>query len=280
MVQGLLEGLLAEPSTFVPQFFSQTATLTDDTARRSYVSGRPLDTAANKVKAKIPGLRSDLEPVVDVLGRDVPSNNSLWNVFLNPANTSAARPTEAANEMYRLYKATGDLRVIPPKAPNAITYTSGGETVKKTLTAQEKTEFQRITGQIAQNEVERLTGNQYYEGLTEEEKADLVADIYSYASAVAKSELSDYPLSTQNEKRRIVESTGLSVGDYLLFNLRKDADGNGNVSQQEMRKALEESDFTEGQKAVLWELQNSAWKLNPYRSQDDYVEKILRGALE
>lgn len=280
MVQGLLEGLLAEPSTFVPQFFSQTATLTDDTARRSYVSGRPLDTAANKVKAKIPGLRSDLEPVVDVLGRDVPSNNSLWNVFLNPANTSAARPTEAANEMYRLYKATGDLRVIPPKAPNAITYTSGGETVKKTLTAQEKTEFQRITGQIAQNEVERLTGNQYYEGLTEEEKADLVSDIYSYASAVAKSELSDYPLSTQNEKRRIVESTGLSVGDYLLFNLRKDADGNGNVSQQEMRKALEESDFTEGQKAVLWELQNSAWKLNPYRSQDDYVEKILRGALE
>ena len=279
MVQGILNGLLSEPSAFVPQFFSQIAMLTDDTVRRSYVSGQPLDTAVNKVKAKIPGLRSELEPVMDVLGRDVPSNNSLHDVFLNPANTSTARPTEAANEMYRLYNATGDIRVIPPKAPNTITYTSDGDTVKKTLTAQEKTEYQRITGEIAQSEMDKLIGNSYYRSLTDEERADLMADIYSYANAIAKSELSDYTLSAQNEKQKIVASTGLSIGDYLMFNMRKDADGNDSVTQDEMRQALDESGFTEGQKAVLWKLQNKAWKFNPYRRQYDYVEEILKGAL-
>ena len=279
MVQNFLNGILAEPAVFVPQLSSQVARLTDDTARRSYVSGRPLDTAVNRVKAKIPGLRSTLEPVVDVLGREVPASSSPFDVFLNPANTSAARPTAAAEEMYRLYSATGDTRVIPPKAPGAITYTSGGETVKKTLTAEEKTEYQRITGQIAQNEVERLTESRDYAALTDEEKADLLADIYSYAGAVAKSELSDYALSAQNEKRQLAAAAGISLADYLLLDLRKDADGNGSVSQQEMRAALEESDFTEGQKAVLWKLQNKSWKFSPYRSQDDTVDEILKGAL-
>lgn len=264
LVQGLIDGVFSEPSVFVPQIISQTSQLFDDTARRSYVSGRPLDTAQNKVLSKTP-LRTQLEPVVDVLGREVATNNSVWNVYFNPANTYGADSTLAADEMYRVYQATGDNRAIPPKAPNSISITVDGEKQNISLTAEQKTIYQKTTGSIASNEVERLLSKSQYRKLSEADKVDLLADIYAYANAVAKSEVSDYTLTGRNAKINDAEKGGVSVADYLLLSIFKDEDGNGSVSQDEMKNVLNQTELTDSQKATLWELQNKSWKNNPYR---------------
>lgn len=264
LVQGLLDGIFSEPSVFVPQIISQTSQLFDDTARRSYVSGRPLETAQNKVLSKTPW-RTQLEPVVDVLGREVATNNSVWNVYFNPANTYGADSTLAADEMYRVYQATGDNRAIPPKAPNSISITVDGEKQNISLTAEQKTIYQKTTGSIASNEVERLLSKSQYRKLSEADKVDLLADIYAYANAVAKSEVSDYTLTGRNAKINDAEKGGVSVADYLLLSIFKDEDGNGSVSQDEMKNVLNQTELTDSQKATLWELQNKSWKNNPYR---------------
>lgn len=264
LVQGLIDGVFSEPSVFVPQIISQTSQLFDDTARRSYVSGRPLETAQNKVLSKTPW-RTQLEPVVDVLGREVATNNSVWNVYFNPANTYGADSTLAADEMYRVYQATGDNRAIPPKAPNSISITVDGEKQNISLTAEQKTIYQKTTGSIASNEVERLLSKSQYRKLSEADKVDLLADIYAYANAVAKSEVSDYTLTGRNAKINDAEKGGVSVADYLLLSIFKDEDGNGSVSQDEMKNVLNQTELTDSQKATLWELQNKSWKNNPYK---------------
>lgn len=280
LVQGLLDGILAEPSVFVPQIVSQTSQLFDDTARRSYVSGRPLETAENKILARTPW-RTQLEPVVDTLGREVAGNNNVWDAYFNPANTYTANPTPAAEEMYRVYQKTGDKRVIPPKAPNSISVSVDGGQQTVSLTAEQKTAYQKTTGSIASREVSHLLRSSQYRKLSETEKADVLADIYTYANAVAKSEVSEYALTGANAKIAQAENAGISVADYLIFSLSKDADGNGTVSQKEMRRALDASDFTTGQKSVLWQLQNAGWKTNPYNSAylETDIDKLLKGAL-
>lgn len=280
LVQGLLDGILAEPSVFVPQIVSQTSQLLDDTARRSYVSGRPLETAENKILARTPW-RTQLEPVVDTLGREVAGNNNVWDAYFNPATTYTANPTPAAEEMYRVYQETGDKRVIPPKAPNSISVSVDGEQQTVSLTAQQKTAYQKTTGSIASREVNRLLQSSQYRQLSETDKAGVLADIYAYANAVAKSEVSEYTLTGSNAKIAQAEDAGISVADYLILSLSKDADGNGTVSQKEMRQALDASDFTTEQKSVLWQLQNAGWKTNPYGSayQETDIDRLLRGAL-
>ena len=280
LVQGLLDGILAEPSVFVPQIVSQTSQLLDDTARRSYVSGRPLETAENKILARTPW-RTQLEPVVDTLGREVAGNNNVWDAYFNPATTYTANPTPAAEEMYRVYQETGDKRVIPPKAPNSISVSVDGEQQTVSLTAQQKTAYQKTTGSIASREVNHLLQSSQYRQLSETDKADVLADIYAYANAVAKSEVSEYTLTGSNAKIARAEDAGISVADYLILSLSKDADGNGTVSQKEMRQALDATDFTTEQKSVLWQLQNAGWKTNPYGSayQETDIDRLLRGAL-
>lgn len=280
LVQGLLDGILAEPSVFVPQIVSQTSQLFDDTARRSYVSGRPLETAENKILARTPW-RTQLEPVVDTLGREVAGNNNVWDAYFNPATTYTANPIPAAEEMYRVYQETGDKRVIPPKAPNSISVSVDGEQQTVSLTAQQKTAYQKTTGSIASREVNHLLQSSQYRQLSETDKADVLADIYAYANAVAKSEVSEYTLTGSNAKIAQAEDAGISVADYLILSLSKDADGNGTVSQKEMRQALDATDFTTEQKSVLWQLQNAGWKTNPYGTayQETDIDRLLRGAL-
>ena len=74
IIDGIIESLLDEPSVYVPQVISQTANLTDKYRRTTYEYDKPFETALNKLKVKIPGLRQTLDKQVDVLGRDITDN--------------------------------------------------------------------------------------------------------------------------------------------------------------------------------------------------------------
>jgi osmotically-inducible protein OsmY len=184
-LDGFMEAMFDEPSVFVPQIISQLASATDDTRRTTFDNSSKLKTALNSVLYKIPGLRQTLTEDVDVFGRTVPnSQGNFWDAFMNPANTYTDTSDEVTNHVYALYKNLGDAKMIPSKAPYSIEV--GGK--KYPLTAEERAEYQMVMGTVAHKLIEYLIANDLYNSYTDEEKANVIKAVYSYADKVAKSQ--------------------------------------------------------------------------------------------
>ena len=254
VVSGGVETLLGEPSKFVSSLLGQFAQLGDDTRRRTYVNGDYLQTVKNEVKSKIPVLRNSLEPVVDVLGRDVINDNSLFNTFINPANYYADNADDVANEIYSLYNITGDKSLIPPQAPYSVSYKGNDYR----LTQEDITNYQRTTGKIIYDGVENLMNNPAYINMSDEDKAEVYKDIYGYAQEMAKKDvIPGYEVSNTSAEAKKAKSSGLTEADYYLykyyFNIK---DENGNkMSNEEKREQLESNPYlTVKQKNTLDDL--------------------------
>ena len=229
LINALIETGFNEASKFTPQFLSQIAQLQDDTARTSYVYNDIPKTALNKVKAKIPGLRQTLEPSVDVLGREVKTDNSVGNVMFNPANTAFARSTKGAEEMYRVYQATGDKAAIAQVAPYY--FNVGSE--KIVLTPVQRTQYQKTIGKIASDGVENLLENKAYKALPDTDKAEILKELYSYGNAIAKEEVSrSYLLPGATKK---IKESGMAPEEYILLKYISNSNG---TKKDEMYKAL------------------------------------------
>ena len=235
LINALIEVGLNEPSKFTPQFLGQIAQIQDDTARTSYVYNDIPKTAANKVKAKIPGLRQTLEPSVDVLGREVKTNNSVGNVMLNPANTAFARTTKGAEEMYRVYQSTGDKASIAQVAPY---YFNIGDK-KVVLTPKQRTQYQKTIGSIASNGVENLLNNEAYNKLPDTDKAEVLKELYSYGNAIAKEEASTSYLLPKSMSK--IKNSGMEPEEYILMKYISGLEG---LKKDEMLSSLTSAGYT------------------------------------
>lgn len=238
VVDGIVNSLMSSTTQFIPTALGQIAQIADPYARASYESNNVLGTTGNKLKAKIPGMRNDLAPVVDVMGNDVLSNggnNSAFNVLLNPSNTYSERTTEAALEIYRVYQETGVLSVVPRVAPYSLEY---GETYK--FTSHERAQYQRVAGQTNTEIVNQLLSSKSYAALSDDQRAAVLTDATQYANAIAKEDFLsskgvtyDFGSLSWVVKARDAENVGLSAGDYMIARSAsrgiegiKDADGN------------------------------------------------------
>ena len=179
----LWDGILSEPSVFVPQILSQTASAMDEYSRDTYENDN-LQTALNKVKVKIPGLRETLPKSVDTLGNEMENQRyGILNSFFNPANVYPENSGAVADEVYGLYKSTGDATVIPRKAPYNLTVKG----VKHTFGTEERAEFQKVVGATSNDIIENLLNERDYEDLLDSQKIELITTVYNYATAKAKS---------------------------------------------------------------------------------------------
>lgn len=238
LINALIETGFNEGAKFTPQFMSQIAQIQDDTARTSYVYNNIPKTALNKVKAKIPGLRQTLEPSVDVLGREVKTDNSVGNVMFNPANTAFARSTKGAEEMYRVYQATGDKATIAQVAPY---YFNVGND-KIVLTPKQRTQYQKTTGKIASDGVENLLNNKAYKKLEDTDKAEILKELYSYGNAIAKEEASTSYLLPSAMKK--IKESDLSPEEYILLKYISNSSGS---KKDEMYNALIQTGYSKKQ---------------------------------
>ncbi len=192
-IDGFFEAILNDPSVLVPQFVSQIANVTDDYRRVTYEAGKPFETALNKVKIKIPGLRQTLDKQVDVLGRDVPNpQNNIFNAFFNPGNTYTDTSNAVTDEVYALLKRTGELSVIPRKAPYSITKAG----ITRQLTAEQTNDYQRMSGNISAELLEVIFDSSDYKELDDAQKVDIVTKVYDYAAKYAKAQLDIYDYET------------------------------------------------------------------------------------
>ena len=209
------EQLLDLPARAIPTFMKQIADMVDGTQRTSFEYGKPLESAINSVKSKIPFLSKTLAPSVDSMGREIRKyggNNNIFNVFLNPANVSTENISESAGEIYRLYQETGDATIMPRVAPYYIN--KDGE--KITMDSSQRAEYQKISGNIIEENVENLLDNSDYKKLSDEDKSSIIKSIVDYSYNKAKKEVLGLEMSSTYNKVNKYTEQGGNVSDYYL----------------------------------------------------------------
>lgn len=215
VVSGIINEILELPARAVPTFSKQIADLVDGTQRTSFEYGKPIQSAVNSIKSKIPFVSKTLNPAVDTMGREIQKyggKNNIFNVFLNPANVSTENISESAEEIYRLYKETGETNIMPRVAPYYIN--QKGE--KITMTGEERTKYQKISGMIIEDSVNKLLKNNDYQQLNNTEKADIINKIVNYSYNKAREEVLGIEMSNEYNKINSYVDDGGNVADYYL----------------------------------------------------------------
>lgn len=187
LMTGVIDVIASAPSQFVPTLFFQTVKFIDPTARSTYEPDDITQTILNQITARIPGLSDNLPPVVNSMGNEKQrssTGNRFINAFFNPFTMSKENAGDMENELQRLYQETGDRSVFPEKVSYSFTY--GGE--KYTLTAQERSDWQKFIGSEFSAEFSGLINSEIYSTMTDDEKVKAVSNLQSMANAEYKKE--------------------------------------------------------------------------------------------
>lgn len=212
------------PARATPTFFKQIADLIDPTSRQTFVKGDTGETMKNKVQVKIPGKSKELVEQRDTLGREIKKYGGdedklkyAFNVFLNPANTNKGKTSKAAEEIYEVYKATGDKTIMPRQ----VGYSEMINGESRNLTAKERSEWQKLSGKKIEENVKALTSNSKYQSMSDEDKAAVINGIVNYSFAKAKSDLFDTNISTMYKTAAKKEEQGIPLYDYYIERISK-----------------------------------------------------------
>lgn len=212
------------PARATPTFFKQIADLIDPTSRQTFVKGDTKETMKNKVQVKIPGKSKELVEQRDTLGREIKKYGGdedklkyAFNVFLNPANTNKGKTSKAAEEIYEVYKATGDKTIMPRQ----VGYSEMINGESRNLTAKERSEWQKLSGKKIEENVKALTQNSTYKQMSDEDKAAVINGIVNYSFSKAKSDLFDTNISTMYKTAAKKEEQGIPLYDYYIERISK-----------------------------------------------------------
>ena len=222
---GLFEAVSELPSRAIPTLMKQIVDMTDSTQRTTYEKGKPIETAVNKVKAKVPGVSKQLTPVSDTLGNDIKKYGGETNPFLyafhtfiNPANVNSGKGGKVATEIYKIYQKTGDKTIFPRQA--GYSQTIDGNNI--TLTSQERYEYQKITGKYVDKVVNELLKSNTYKKLSAAEKAKILTEIAGDSNELAKEKLAKekklkYERPDTDVKIDELVTNGLEYGNTYIY---------------------------------------------------------------
>lgn len=264
--EGVVNAIVDMPAQFVPTFLSQFATLGDKTKRQTFEYGDKLKSTMNQIKAKIPGAKNTLAPTVNTFGEEVENyggDNSAFNVFLNPANISKANATDTQKELYALYEATKDKTIFPMQAP----YYLSDDGEKVNLSSNERSEYQKRSGEYVSKELNALFDSEFYKTLENEDKVEVVNKIVKDANTHAKSKWITTKATEELQKTQDELKDVPMVDYYNAWLARKDAEGKKNTfgktisgtKKKAKIKAINEAvddDLTPRQKKILYGIFN------------------------
>lgn len=206
------------PASFVPTVAKQVSDIVDKNARLVY-SGDLNDTIKNSVIAKSPFLSKNLAKRYDTLGKEVikyGGDNNLFNAFINPSNVNKTKNTEVGKEILDIYDKTEDKTIFPRVAPYSIKI---GDENKK-LTTKQQSEFQKVSGDIVNDNIKKLLKSKTYDSLSVEDKAEVLNRIVGYSYNKAKSEVFDIEISRNYKKAEQSISKRYSLADFYLYKIR------------------------------------------------------------
>lgn len=172
----------------------------------------------NNVKSKVPGLSYTQIPKIDAWGRIVSRGKvgeRILENFVSPGYYSELDYTETSDELKRLFVKTGE-SVFPKVAEKSI----DGDGKTKQLTPEEYVKYAKAKGEYSFDYIKEFMDSSAYKSLTDAERADVITNLYEFANAKAKSEVSDYDLLGKNSKFKTVtrrERDGISAVDYYIY---------------------------------------------------------------
>ena len=176
------------PSSFVPGSLNQIGQLFDNTARSTY-DPNAIAEALNKVKGRIPGARTTLQPSVTTLGQPrelyQDRGNNIFNVFFNPAFVKTIKD----NEVYNLVKDIQDRSGETQQAPRAADKKIKINGQDKKLSAEEYNRYQTYIGQKTNETFTNLANDTRFNALSDVDKAKYMSGKLTDINAAAKDEL-------------------------------------------------------------------------------------------
>ena len=287
---------------YIPTIGGKVASVFDDTVRKSYVEkgtgqlSSDVNYFLQGAAKKVPGVRNQLQPSIDLWGNEVSNGSAperVFQSFLSPGFLKAQDNSPATQEIRWLAKATGDSTVYPAAAEKS--YTVKGET--RTLTGEEYTRYAKAMGQTRKELVEAAVKLPAYKSMSDSEKADYIQNVYKYARETARQQVDpkyepsdkwienaktskrDIGVSTGEflalyqkygsekmsgkayEKVKLAYQAGISPKEYFSLKDKADADGNGKVNKAEASAALAGQEH----RADLWDIICTTNAKNPYK---------------
>ena len=216
-----------------------------------------------KSSARIPVLWDYQQiPYIDAWGRTESNGTTAeraFNNFINPAYVSTIRQSDMEKEIERLYEATEDGGVVPDRADKSIKLQEG----TKYLSPQEYVTYAQEKGKKSYALAEELVNSAAYQAADDTRKADMIRYAYQYATAVAKTKVSDYALRGWQAKcAEVTKKTGLSEATYITLYLEqldvegyKDEDGDpiaNSAGLQKMEVVYNMPGLTDAQRSALF----------------------------
>ena len=206
----------------LPTVLGKTARTLDSKRRSNYIDKNSQlsefsQSAINTAKSKIPGLEAMRPEYINAWGQAESNGNIIERIFGNfvsPGYYSDIEYSEMSEELLRLSEAVKgeDISVFPKTAQKS--FEVNGKT--KYLTAEEYTKYAKAKGQYSYDYVSEFVNSAEYKKLTDEERAKVISNLYKYANAKAKTEVSDYDITKSFKSVSQWEKRGKSPVVYYL----------------------------------------------------------------
>lgn len=207
-------------SQFVPSIFGAVSRTVDDTRYSSYTDKNSQLSSftqgiINSIRAKLPNVISKRPAYIDEWGRTESTGSvieRLFSNFISPGYFSEEQYTALDNEIQRLADSTGENSVYPGYTPKS--FEVNGET--KYLTAEEYQQYATAKGQYSLQYISEFMSSAAYNRLNDGERVSVIENLYKYANAKAKAEVSDYDITKSFKTVSQWEKSGRSPVIYYI----------------------------------------------------------------
>lgn len=194
---------------------SVVPTLASDVARAMDPLERRTETAVQRIKSRIPKVREQLQPQVNVLGEEIESIGNPLEILADPSRPSKEKTGPVVSELRRL---TDSGYAVSPTL-------LGDKKGFDALTPEQNTELWKRSGEITSKKLEALFNHPKYQILTDEDKAKVVEMFIDKSKVSARAELAvqlTEGLNGDELKKRLGELKRGGLLTKEVFNLYVD----------------------------------------------------------
>jgi len=210
---------------YVPTLFGQFNRTKDatryDTSSPRKGNAKVMQQTFNQIVSKVPFAPPHvLQPKIDVWGQEMLQEGDTWSKrllqnMISPGYYSNTKRGTREEEIFRLYKKTGNTDVLPPQIDKANEVTIDGETY--TFNSKQRTQFLKTSGTYRKDLLDSLFSSQSYKKASDEEKEKMIYNVYDYANQKAKSEIAKEFGTSYTPKGWIEKADSVGVNDYLQY---------------------------------------------------------------
>jgi len=212
---------------FVPTILGKVARLTDDyerdtTSTKKGVLPKAIDSTINQTMNKIPGLRKMLPTKKDVWGNEVKQTDNFGYKILEntiiPFTVKDISKDKVDKEINTLYDKTKETSIIPKNISKD--FVIDGQRYR--LTNKEYNEYQAQYGKTTHKTITEVMKSSTYKDLSDNEKADIIKEIYSDTKEILKNKFADerkleYKRSDTDVKIDELVDGGLNVANAYIY---------------------------------------------------------------